>query len=142
MKNLFIPLCAALIVMFGTTVKAQQETAKGLIVNTSSQAEVDKILESLKGQDPSTYRFTVTNSKGGRLSSKTYGTAALGSIGKIGGTSRPVGGGVAANDIVILVKNVFSGKEIQDAVISKLNTNLSKQAIKTVQINRTMKVMR
>lgn len=142
MKNLFIPLCAALFVMFGTTVKAQQETAKGLIVNTSSQAEVDKILETLKGQDPSTYRFTVSTSKGGRVSSKTYGTAAIGTIQKIGGASRPVGGGIAANDFVLLVKNIFSGKDIQDAVISKLNTNLSKHAVKTVQINRTMRVMR
>lgn len=142
MKNLFIPLCAALFVLFGTTVKAQQETAKGLIVSTTSQAEVDKILETLKDQDPSTYRLTVSTSKGGRLSSKTYGTAAIGSIRKVGGASRPVGGGIAADDIVILVKNVFSGKDIQDAVISKLNTNLSKQAMKTVQINRTMRVMR
>ena len=142
MKNLFIPLCAALFVLFGTTVKAQQETAKGLIVSTTSQAEVDKILETLKGQDPSTYRLTVSTSKGGRLSSKTYGTAAIGSIQKVGGASRPVGGGIAADDIVILVKNVFSGKDIQDAVISKLNTNLSRQAMKTVQINRTMRVLR
>jgi hypothetical protein len=141
MKNLFIPMCAVLFVLFGTTVSKAQDTAKGLIINTTSQAEVDKILETLKNEDPSTYRLTVTTtSKGGRQSSKVYGTAALGSIKKIGGSTGPVGGGYAANDIVILVKNIVRGKEIQDAVISQLNTSLSKQAMKSVKINANKSV--
>lgn len=141
MKNLFIPMCAALFLLFGTTASKAQDTAKGLIINTSSQAEVDKILETLKNEDPSTYRLTVsTTSKEGRKSSKVYGTAALGSIKKIGGSTGPVGGGYAANDIVILVKNIVRGKEIQDAVISQLNTSLSKQAMKTVKINANKSV--
>jgi len=142
MKKLIIPACVALMAAFSAQISKAQETSKGLIVSTSSQAEVNKILETLKNEDPSTYRLTV-NTKGanGRVSTKVYGTAPLGSMTKVGGGSIGRTGGVAANDIIILVKNITKGKEIQDAVISQLNTNLTRQSLKTVQVNHSFRVL-
>ncbi|WP_276088251.1 hypothetical protein [Pedobacter sp. JY14-1] len=142
MKKLVIPACVALMAVFSAQTSKAQETSKGLIVSTSSQAEVDKILATLKNEDPSTYRLTVsTKGKNGRVSNKVYGTAPLGSMTKIGGSTIGRGGSVAASDIIILVKNITKGKDIQDAVISQLNTNLTKQSLKTVQVNHSFRVL-
>jgi hypothetical protein len=123
MKNLFIPMCAALFLLFGTTVSKAQDTAKGLIINTTSQAEVDKIVASLKGADPATYRLTVN-----------YGAAPLSAVGKVGGSSVAVGaGGVAASDVILAVKVITTGKDLQNSIISKLNSSLTKQSFKSVK---------
>lgn len=135
MKKLFIPICASLFLMFGATQLKAQETAKGLIINTSSQAEVDKVLATLKNEDPSTYRLTVTTNNGGRSSSKVYGTAPIGTIGKLSG-SRVIGkGGLSAADIIVAVKVITKGKDLQNAVISQLNTNLTKKSVQSVKLN-------
>lgn len=135
MKKLFIPICASLFLMFGATQLKAQETAKGLIINTSSQAEVDKVLATLKNEDPSTYRLTVTSNNGGRSSSKVYGTAPIGTIGKLSG-SRVIGkGGLSAADIIVAVKVITKGKDLQNAVISQLNTNLTKKSVQSVKLN-------
>ncbi len=135
MKKLFIPICASLFLMFGATQLKAQETAKGIIINTSSQAEVDKVLASLKNEDPSTYRLTVTTNKGGRSSSKVFGTAPIGTIGKLSGSKIAGKGGLAASDIIIAVKVITNGKELQNAVISQLNTNLTQKSVQSVKLN-------
>ncbi|TKC08856.1 hypothetical protein [Pedobacter frigoris] len=123
MKKLFIPtLCAGLLLFGATASKAQ--TAKALIVNTTSEAEVNKIVESLKGADPSTYRLTVN-----------YGTAPLSSIGKVGGATVGAGGGFNASDVIVIQKIITNGKDLQNSIISKLNTNLSKQSFKSVKLS-------
>ncbi|WP_342327939.1 hypothetical protein [Pedobacter sp. FW305-3-2-15-E-R2A2] len=135
MKKLLIPICASLFLLFGATSSKAQETAKGLIINTSSQAEVDKVLAALKNEDPSTYRLTVTTNTGGRSSSKVYGTAPIGKIAKLRGSSIGTRGGLAASDIIVVVKVITKGKAIQDAVISQLNTNLTQKSIQSVKLN-------
>lgn len=135
MKKLLIPICASLFLMFGATQLKAQETAKGIIINTSSQAEVDKVLASLKNEDPSTYRLTVTTTKGGRSSSKVFGTAPIGTIGKLSGSKITGKGGLAASDIIIAVKVITNGKELQNAVISQLNTNLTQKSVQSVKLN-------
>lgn len=135
MKKLFIPVCASLFLMFGATQLKAQETAKGVIINTSSQSEVDKVLASLKNEDPSTYRLTVTTNKGGRSSSKVYGTAPIGTIGKLSGSKVGTNGGIAAADFIVAVKVITKGKALQDAIISQLNTNLTQKSVQSVKLN-------
>ncbi|SHE86020.1 hypothetical protein [Pedobacter caeni] len=135
MKKLLIPICASLFLMLGATAANAQETAKGIIINTSSQAEVDKVLATLKNEDPSTYRLTVTTSKGGRSSSKVFGTAPIGTIGKLSGSKIGAKGGLSASDVIVAVKVITNGKELQNAVISQLNSNLTKKAVQSVKLN-------
>lgn len=135
MKKLLIPICASLFLMLGATASNAQETAKGIIINTSSQAEVDKVLATLKDEDPSTYRLTVTTSKGGRTSSKVFGTAPIGTIGKLRGSKIGAKGGLSASDIIVAVKVITNGKELQNAVISKLNSSLTQKAVQNVKLN-------
>ncbi|CAM3952734.1 hypothetical protein SAMN06265348_104150 [Pedobacter westerhofensis] len=132
MKKLFIPLCAGALLMLGSSRLMAQETAKALIINTSSSSEVNKILASLKDADPSTYRLTVSTTNRGKASSTVYGTAPLSAIGKVNGSTGKIGGGYAASDVIVAVKVITNGKDFQRDIISKLNKNLSTQTVKTV----------
>lgn len=123
MKKFLIPACVALC-MFIHVSQTKAQTAQALIIQTNSKEEVDKIMESLKNADPSTYRLTVN-----------YGTAPLSAIGKAGGAAVGGAGGYAASDVIVIQKVITNGKDLQNAVISRLNTKLSQQSFKSVKVS-------
>jgi hypothetical protein len=133
MKKLFTPICAGFLMMLGSTHLMAQDSAKALIINTSSSAETNKILSSLKSADPSTYRLTVSTTSRGKTSNTVYGTAPLSSIGKLNGSTTKIGsGGYQASDVILAVKVITSGKDFQNQLLNKLNKNLTSQSFKTV----------
>lgn len=112
------------------------ESGKALIINTTSKAEIDKIKESLKDADPSTYRMTITTTdKAGKSKVTTLGSAPISEVNKIKGETRlgAVKGGYAASDIVILIKNITSSGVLRDNILKQLDTKLSQSA--TVNLN-------
>jgi hypothetical protein len=134
MKKLFIPFTIG-VVFVSTILYAQTKTAQGLIIHTTSQEETDKIVKSLEKVDPSTYRFTVTTVTNGKKSTKVFGTAPLSSIQKIGGGVRTPGAVSESSDIIILVKVITKGKELQNQLISQLDRNLSKVSTKQLTLS-------
>jgi len=139
--NIKTIFCALFVtVLVATTAHAQKaESGKALIISTSSRAEVDKIKESLKDADPSTYRLTITTTdKMGKAKVSTLGSAPISEVNRIKGETKigAVKGGYAASDIVILIKNITSSGVIRDNVLKQLNTKLSQSA--TVNLNYQM----
>jgi len=138
MKKLSIAIVAMGFFMLGTSQLFAQtkNDEKALLVKTNSESEVNKILQSLKGVDPSTYRFTVVSNKDGLTSTTIYGTAPLSLIQKVGGSGAPsIQSGYAASDQVLVVKVITNGRDIQRDIISKLDKSLTKQTVKAVKLN-------
>lgn len=136
-KAFFIMLAvSACIVHYAHAQKA--EDGKALIISTTSKSELDKIKESLKDADPSTYRLTITTTAKGKTKVTTLGSAPISEVNKIKGESKlGVGrGGFAAADIVILIKNITSSGIFRDNILKQLDTKLSKSA--TVNLNYQM----
>lgn len=138
--NIKTIFCVLLVAVFVTNYAHAQraETGKALIISTTSKAEVDKIKESLKDADPSTYRLTITTTVKGKPKVTVLGSAPLSEVNKIKGESKigAIKGNYAADDIVILIKNITSSSVFRDNVLKQLDTKLSKSA--TVNLNYQM----
>jgi hypothetical protein len=108
---------------------AQEKPSEAIRVKTESKEEINKILAAVKGADKSTYRLTVVEAQAdGKAKTKTYGSAPLDTVRKIGGGQVPVvgaGRGVAADDIIIIVKVITKGSAIRDRLMRNLDTKLS-----------------
>jgi len=116
-------------------------SGKALILNTTSSSELQGIKASLKGVDPSTYRITIKEKdRYGNVKTSTLGTAPLSEVAKVSTNSdvkaAPLQvGGLAASDVILVIKNITSSSVIQDQILQGLDKNFSKAIINDVKFS-------
>ncbi len=136
MKKIIFFSFLVLAMLSNATRLLAQANGKCLIVNTTSRAEMDKIVASLKGVPSSAYHYTITTHVNGRTSTRSYGTAPLSSVAKLQGRSNS--GGAAADgfsDIIVIVKVGGKLGDLQSKIISQIDERLTNHLVVPVRIS-------